>query len=951
MKVILENFKCYKGEKTFEINENSCTLICGKSGIGKTTIFDAISFALYGTGNKLQTYGEKSCKVTFYYKELIISRTKSPNRLVLENTDTGLILEDDPAQSIIDKRFGKFFNKVAIIKQNSLDGFIQYNSQSKLEFLQDISLSELNLDEVIVKLKNLQKEREDRLNNISGQIHTLNYILEKEIEEPNFPIRTKNIELSIKNNQTRIKNTKIKIKKLQKELQNINNTLIDTNIFFTKESVNKKEIDSNTENKIKLLHSLNDIDINLLQKKYNINIELLKKCEENILLLEKYNKYISYVDRYNTIKNMIQKDLETNKKELEDKLEKYNSIHQINLRKVLELEKKLELCIDNKKLYDKYNKYIDIFNRYNNMLNNEKERLISRKNILEDILKDYDFDDISQQISDISKYLEDKKKLQKIKKQIDEEKGQIDINIDYDNLLKNIEDKIKRTILDLEHAKLYSETTFKCPGCNTFLRLCENKLEKIDSLNLDNKPNISISELEKLLQKLEKNKVNYQQSRDIKFRVTQLISSELEPLQKNVNDFKEQYEIEGDIKEYLSELIDLQKTNDKYKSELDNINTSIKNNDYGSIIKSLSIELEKCEKINKEQIDFELIENEATIRRELENINNKIKEYNKISNEHRLISDKLISPNFNDSSLIHLKTEIDNLESTSSLKDQIDFEIIEKKEILKLEYDELKSKLDFYNNTNNEIKKCDENINKYNTIIENDRLEYSKKYSSIFIENFENLLNDLNIKRDDLEKDNNNLQKELEEYEKLEKKIEKFLEDREKWKEYIDRKELLKSLKEEENEIHYKISSCKIIKEKIKETEIKMVRHTIGSINECMSEYLERFFEDPISVEIYEKKGDKKYSIDVRIEYKNNECSLNNLSGGELQRVNLACNLAICDYLQVPFILMDEVCSNLDSISTDTLVNGIQEIHKDKTVVLIAHQVVSGVFDNEITLV
>ena len=943
MKLILENFKCYKGQKTFDISENSCTLICGKSGIGKTTIFDAISFALYGTGNKLQNYGEKSCKVILHYKELIISRTKCPNRLVLENTDTNLTLEDDPAQSIIDKRFGKFFGKVAIIKQNSLDGFIQYNSQSKLEFLQDISLSELNLDESLVKLKNLQKDREDRLNNITGQIHTLNYILEKEVEEPNFPIRTKNKELSIKNNQTRIKNSKIKIKKLQKELQLINNRLIDTNIFLTKESLNKQELSINIENKHKLLLLIKDIDKKLLEDNYNKNINLIKKCDEHILLLEQYNKYNNSLERYNTVKNMIQLDLDKRKKELEDILEQHNSIHEKDLVMVSELEKKLEVCLTNKQLSQKYNKYIDIFNRYNNMLNSEKERLISRKDKLENILKDYDAEDTTQQISDISEYLENKKKLQKIKKQIDEEKGQVDMNLDYDDLLKNIENKLKQTILDIEQVKL-SHNTFKCPDCNTFLRLNGKVLEKTDYK--ENRANIS--ELEKLLKKLEKDKINYQQLRDIKFRLNQLIYTHLEPLQKNITEFKEQYEIEGDLKEYLSELIDLQRTNQKYQNELDTINNSIKNNDFGNVIKSLSIELEKCEKIDKEQIDFELIESEKNIREELEYTNNRLEEYNKIFNEHSIITNKLLSPNFNDSSLSHLKNEIDKLENSASLKNIIDFEIIDKKDILKLEYEELKSKLDFYNNTEKDIEKYDNIIDKYNNIIENDSLEYTKKYPEI--ENFENLLNNLNNKKDELEIENNNLQKELDEYEQLEKKIEKYLEDNTKWDEYINRKKLLQELKQEENELHFKIASCKIIKEKIKETEIKMVRHTIGSINECMSEYLERFFEDPISVEIYEKKGEKKYSIDVRIEYRNNECSLNNLSGGELQRLNLACNLAICDYLQVPFILMDEVCSNLDSITTDALVNGIQEVHKDKTIVLIAHQVVSGVFDNEILL-
>ena len=70
--------------------------------------------------------------------------------------------------------------------------------------------------------------------------------------------------------------------------------------------------------------------------------------------------------------------------------------------------------------------------------------------------------------------------------------------------------------------------------------------------------------------------------------------------------------------------------------------------------------------------------------------------------------------------------------------------------------------------------------------------------------------------------------------------------------------------------------------------------------------------------------------------------NLSSLSGGEIQRVNLACSLAICEYLQVPFIFLDECTSNLDNITSDLIVNGIQEISKDKTILMIAHQPTSA---------
>ena len=50
-KLILENFSSYHGTHTIEFNTTEAkpiTVIVGKSGHGKTSIFDAINWALYG---------------------------------------------------------------------------------------------------------------------------------------------------------------------------------------------------------------------------------------------------------------------------------------------------------------------------------------------------------------------------------------------------------------------------------------------------------------------------------------------------------------------------------------------------------------------------------------------------------------------------------------------------------------------------------------------------------------------------------------------------------------------------------------------------------------------------------------------------------------------------------------------------------------------------------------
>ena len=103
MQIVLKNFKCWKNN-TFNLDNKGITLIKGKSGQGKTSILDAIYFALFGQGKKIITFGKKSCSVCLEYNDYIITRTRCPNRLlVLINNKE---YEDKVAQEIINKYFG-----------------------------------------------------------------------------------------------------------------------------------------------------------------------------------------------------------------------------------------------------------------------------------------------------------------------------------------------------------------------------------------------------------------------------------------------------------------------------------------------------------------------------------------------------------------------------------------------------------------------------------------------------------------------------------------------------------------------------------------------------------------------------------------------------------------------------------------------------------------------------
>jgi DNA repair exonuclease SbcCD ATPase subunit len=140
-----------------------------------------------------------------------------------------------------------------------------------------------------------------------------------------------------------------------------------------------------------------------------------------------------------------------------------------------------------------------------------------------------------------------------------------------------------------------------------------------------------------------------------------------------------------------------------------------------------------------------------------------------------------------------------------------------------------------------------------------------------------------------------------------------------------------------------------------KDAEIAAVESTIASINVGAQSYLDRMFEDPIVVRLENtreiKNGDVKPQITVTIDYKGNRYeSIEELSGGEKQRCELAFLLAINDMLGSRILMLDECLNNLDSnVNTDVLTY-LRELSEGKLLLVVSHEAVKGVFDHEVEI-
>ncbi len=168
---------------------------------------------------------------------------------------------------------------------------------------------------------------------------------------------------------------------------------------------------------------------------------------------------------------------------------------------------------------------------------------------------------------------------------------------------------------------------------------------------------------------------------------------------------------------------------------------------------------------------------------------------------------------------------------------------------------------------------------------------------------------------------------------------------------YVEEEESLEiQLKEAEKEL----TAAMLMKQKILEAEGVALTNLIYTINTTVQMYLDLFFEkEPIQVQLcsYRKvKEVKKPQITLEVNYKGHQVDVSCLSGGEYDRIVLSFALAFSDLVQSPLLLLDECVSSLDQETADVVYNGIKQHCQQKLVLLVAHQIVTGMFDSVVRL-
>ena len=400
------------------------------------------------------------------------------------------------------------------------------------------------------------------------------------------------------------------------------------------------------------------------------------------------------------------------------------------------------------------------------------------------------------------------------------------------------------------------------------------------------------------------------------------------------------------------------------------INLKLIKNKLVSVSEQIRVTCIDIEVINNTKSNLNSVVDDLAIQKnnalEFQKIDEKI---NKINNkydeipEFKSIQDDILYLKSYKNKQFLLEKELKNIKESSIVKN-----LEEELEKLKIEIDKFpKSNLSSYDK--NEIlteiyaekkykDKCDflkKEIDECNTLIENienDKQHKIDKYSNTYSISCLDILNSNLVESSKLLESNKS---ELAELIKINKIIDDWHNYQCKKEEYDKVNDSLKMIKSEKNEFENKYTASLKFKNLILSCEAAIMSDIINNINLSAKTYLDIIFpEDPINVSLTSFKENKKGvitpSINIEIEYKGMECELNMLSGGELSRIILAYTLALTELFNSPLVLLDESTASLDQESTNIVFDAIKEHCNTKTVIIIAHQVIQGGFENVISL-
>ena len=453
-------------------------LITGNTGAGKTFIFDAMTFALYGSvcGSR----GEESNQLRSKYTDVKddseafvefsfesagkiyrVNRTLSykyvnknnkeaikDSVVVFEqyNTEQKSFVSFDEQKSQIDARIQSIiglkkdeFSKIILLPQGAFSSFLKENSKDKAETLKKIfpvdSYTSI-MEDIREKAKNLKNELDAINNQITNLCQKCDFSEgDKFLEE--LKVKKEEIENKQKNNShelqiivsdiTKLNEEKTQAKEKNEHSEKLNNLL------------SKKEFYEHIEEKIKKAEKSSVFgefirNVELCKKNYEKAKIDFEESKENLnFVSKKYDEIFQQENDFAVLKAETKK-MQSEFSVLEEQLKNAKELA-FYIEKTQSEKQKLE------KLKEELNKIDCEITENKNKVNSE----LAVETVIEQIT--IEISNLKIKVKDDEQKLNDFKSLQKIIKEIDEKQSELrDLNLSKDSLVKNIENN--RKILD-----------------------------------------------------------------------------------------------------------------------------------------------------------------------------------------------------------------------------------------------------------------------------------------------------------------------------------------------------------------------------------------------------------------------------------------------------------------------------------------------------------------------
>ncbi len=259
MKLKLENFRCHK-KAEFVIPDTGLVLLSGTSGAGKTTILNALVYALYGKLVKPYSHDQTKCRVQIEGycipgsgETLTIIRSSPGSRLKVTTAD-GKEYEDDAAQGVIDSLIaphGKFLLSSYVVQRLN-SSILSLPPRDQVFFIKALaSVGDCN-NAFRVRVQTKIGHYEGRAHHLKGEQSVIERQFESVVIPSPVPPKTKNPPADIRNTLQNLEHEITKIRPTIETLSEEKVALETKNIQRTQAVTLEKEINSLKTNLSKL---------------------------------------------------------------------------------------------------------------------------------------------------------------------------------------------------------------------------------------------------------------------------------------------------------------------------------------------------------------------------------------------------------------------------------------------------------------------------------------------------------------------------------------------------------------------------------------------------------------------------------------------------------------------------------------------------------------------------